>query len=70
MLKFNQDLAQGFSQIFQIHLEIDLENNIKQQIYIIYLQSSFRNSCILVGTECFLSLKEEDCYNKYKSLHV
>ena len=36
-----QDLAQGFSQMFQIHLEIDVD--IKQQSFINFLQSSFRN---------------------------
>ena len=36
-----QDSAQGFSQMFQIHLEIDLD--IKQQSFINFLQSLFRN---------------------------
>ena len=36
-----QDLAQGFSQMFQIHLEIDVD--MKQQSFINFLQSSFRN---------------------------
>ena len=37
LLKLYQDLAQGFSQIFQTHLETDSVSNIKQQNYKIYL---------------------------------
>ena len=74
LLKLHQDLAQGFSQMFQTHIETDLVNDVEQQnfykSYKIFLQSSFPNWRILVSTECLLTLMEEDFYNKNKSIHV
>ena len=69
-LKLNQDLVQGFSEMFKIHLEIGLVNDIKQWNYIFFPRFSFQSWCTLVGIECLLLSTEENFYSRYKRHHA
>ena len=61
---------QNCSQMLQNHLVIGLGNDIKIQIYTIYLLFLSQNWCILVryivNIEHLEFLREESFYNKYK----